>query len=137
MSRKERQYKTYGKYYNLDENAYYELFKGIMTVIKNRRNDFNKVPRKTWIFDEEHLASDKKMFSNDHMKNLVSHFLRHKINLDHDFYFDVRMERHHMGLLSEDDGPFMGPKEYYEKQRKVIEKCVDKYDKEKLVEAMQ
>ena len=127
----------YDKYYNLNEDAYYELFKEVMAVIKNRKNESHKIPRETWIFDEEHLGSDKEFFSDDHIKNIVVHLLRHKINLDHDFYFHVRMKRHRMGLLTEDDGPFMEPKEYYAKQKKVIEKCVDKYDKEKLVEAIQ
>ena len=136
MSREEQRYKTYGKYYNLNEDAYYELFKEVMAVIKNRKNESHKIPRETWIFYEEHLGSDKEFFSDDHIKNIVSHSLMH-YEFDHDFYFDMRMTKHHMGLLTEDDGPFMGPKEYYAKQKKVIEKCVDKYDKEKLVEAMQ
>ena len=115
-------------YYDLNEDAYYKLCEMAIGIIKDRYAEKDS----NWTQDKRYLGSDKKVFSNTHIRNLVLQFFS-KTGFDHDFYFDVRMEKYRMGLLPKDD-VLMGPKEYYKKQKEVIEKCVNRYTKETSVE---
>lgn len=115
-------------YYDLNENLYYELCEMAIGVIKDRYKDSN------WMRDEEYLGSDKKVFSHTHTRNLTLQ-LFNKAGFTYSFYFRVRMEKYRMGLLPKDD-VLMEEKEYYKKQKEVIEKCVNRYTKETSVEDM-
>lgn len=122
-----RRYESYGKFHNPNEKEYYDFCKLVMDIIKKRVKEGNL--NTTHLFSDECLGSDKKPFSNTHNKNLIFLILE-DAGFGHDFYFSMRITKHRLGLLTEEDGPFMGPKEYYKKQKEVIRKCVERYAKE-------
>jgi len=115
-------------YWNLNEDAYYKLCEMAIGIIKDRYAE--KVDN--WMWDEKYLGSDKKVFSNTHMRNIIFEFFD-VVGLDYRFYFEIYSTKNSMGLITKND-VFMGPKEYDKKQKEVIEKCVNRYTKEACVE---
>ena len=115
-------------YWNLNEDAYYELCEMAIGIIKDRYAEKDS----NWTQDKRYLGSDKKVFSHTHTRNLTLQ-LFNKAGFTYSFYFRVRMEKYRMGLLTKDN-VLMEEKEYDKKQKEVIEKCVNRYTKETCVE---